>query len=81
MVRALVSVTEGGVGVNPALVKAARILVTRKGSAEQIEMVRLYDRLDRFKKLAEAGAAGEKENAERMIVTTRKKLEKLLAKV
>jgi hypothetical protein len=79
LVRALVDVTAGGVGVNPALVKAARSLVTRKGNEKQIEMVRLYDRLDRFKTLARVGEVGEKENAERMIVSTQKKLEKLLA--
>jgi hypothetical protein len=46
-----------------------------QGKAEEIQIVKLCERLDRFKSLAEAGTeAGERENAERMLNSTKEKL-------
>ena len=46
--------------------------------AQQVEIVKLYDRLDRFKRMAAmSSAAGERENAERMVVQAQQKLAKL----
>ena len=66
------------VGVDLALVRSARGLVEGKGTREQGEILKLYERLDRFKQLAESSSAeGERDNAERMLVKTRKKLDSL----
>ena len=76
LVEALGAATAAG--ADGALVRSARNLVARKGSAQQVEIVKLYDRLDRFKRMAAmSSAAGERENAERMVVQAQQKLAKL----
>ena len=76
LVEALGAATAAG--ADGALVRSARNLVARKGSAQQVEIVKLYDRLDRFRRMAAmSSAAGERENAERMVVQAQQKLAKL----
>ena len=51
-----------------------------QGTAKEIEIVKLCERLDRFKSLAESGReGGERENAERMLDLTKEKLAALEA--
>ena len=46
-----------------------------QGSAEEVQIVKLCERLDRFQNLAVSGSeAGERENAERMLKLTKKKM-------
>ena len=79
LVQALGRATEAGVA--PALVKSARNLVARNGNEKEVEMVKLYDRLDRFKTMAEmSSSAGERENAERKVLQAQEKLARLTAK-
>ena len=55
LVEALGAATAAG--ADGALVRSARNLVARKGSAQQVEIVKLYDRLDRFKRMAAMSSA------------------------
>ena len=60
----------------------ARKLVSRKGNDKEAQIVKLYDRLDRFKRMAagaDAASEGERENAERMLSQAQEKLAKLMA--
>ena len=61
--------------VNQALLKKARNRITDRGSEKQVEMFRLYERLDRFTRIAEqSSTSGERESADRMIQKAREKL-------
>merc|ERR1719272_1761858 len=80
LVRALGEATEAG--VDPALIRSARKLVSRKGNEKEAQIVKLYDRLDRFKRMAagaDAASEGERENTERMLAQAQEKLAKLMA--
>ena len=74
LLDALAAATEAG-EVNQALLKKARNLITDRGSEKQVEMFRLYERLDRFTRIAEqSSTSGERESADRMIQKAREKL-------
>jgi hypothetical protein len=66
-------------GADPAVVRSAGKLIAKRGSAEEAQLVKLYERLERFKRMAElSSSAGERENAERMIEQAQQKVAALL---
>ena len=72
LVQVLARATEAG--ADPTLLRSARNLVTRKGGEKEVETVKLYDRLERFKRMAAEGSSpGERENAERMAERAQRK--------